>query len=251
MLSAIRSRITYVNVVATLVLVFTMTGGAYAAKKYLITSTKQISPSVLKALQGKAGLAGANGAQGPAGVAGPQGPAGAAGSRGETGSAGKEGSQGKEGKEGLQGKEGKSGKEGKEGSPWTAGGTLPSGSTEAGAWEMPNSASKGSAALSFTIPLAAQIEATNALYLKEGFPSGATAEEIEECPGSAKEPKAKKGFLCVYTGWGEFIGGVTQVQKAASNAGGASTAGAILVTTGAVEGELRGIVTGTWAVTAP
>ncbi len=72
MFSAIRRhmRVSPTTVIATLALVFAMTGGAYAAKKYLITSTKQISPSVLKALQGKAGPAGAAGAQGPAGPAG-------------------------------------------------------------------------------------------------------------------------------------------------------------------------------------
>src|ERR1700684_1973377 len=77
MLSALRSRVTYANVTATLALLFAMTGGAYAAKAYLITSTKQIKPSVLKSLQGKAGAKGANGAPGATGPAGPGGPAGA------------------------------------------------------------------------------------------------------------------------------------------------------------------------------
>ncbi|MGH2879601.1 MAG: hypothetical protein ACRDK4_08360, partial [Solirubrobacteraceae bacterium] len=58
----------------TLALVFAMTGGAYAAKKYLITNTKQISPKVLKQLKG---------AKGPAGPAGPEGKAGAPGSPGK------------------------------------------------------------------------------------------------------------------------------------------------------------------------
>ncbi len=58
MSGAIRSRMTYANVIATLAMVFAMTGGAYAAKKYLITSTKQIKPSVLSQLKGKAGSAG-------------------------------------------------------------------------------------------------------------------------------------------------------------------------------------------------
>ena len=40
MLKAICKRMTYANVALTLALVFAMTGGAYAAKKYLITSTK-------------------------------------------------------------------------------------------------------------------------------------------------------------------------------------------------------------------
>ena len=54
MFSKIRKRFSYTNVVLTIALVFAMSGGAYAAKKYLITSTSQISPKVLKSLQGKA-----------------------------------------------------------------------------------------------------------------------------------------------------------------------------------------------------
>jgi len=73
-----RSRITYANVTATLALFFAMSGGALATKHYLIESTKQINPKVLKKLKG---------ASGKTGVAGPQ---------------GKEGPPGKEGKEGKE-----------------------------------------------------------------------------------------------------------------------------------------------------
>jgi hypothetical protein len=60
-------RVTYVNVVATFALVFAMSGGAFAAKRYLITSTGQISPKVLRSLQGKVGATGVQGAVGPGG----------------------------------------------------------------------------------------------------------------------------------------------------------------------------------------
>ena len=63
-----------------LVLVFAMSGGVYAAKHYVITSTKQISPKVIPVLKGKAG---ASGAAGPRGAPGSQGTAGANGSNGE------------------------------------------------------------------------------------------------------------------------------------------------------------------------
>jgi hypothetical protein len=72
-----RRRLTYANVAATLALVFSMSGGALAARHYLITTTKQIKPSVLKKLRGKAGAAGPQGPQGAAGATGATGPAGA------------------------------------------------------------------------------------------------------------------------------------------------------------------------------
>jgi hypothetical protein len=84
MLSALRSRLTYANVVATFALVFGMTGGALAAKHYLITSTKQISPKVLKELKSKQGAAGATGKEGALGKTGATGATGAAGGNGES-----------------------------------------------------------------------------------------------------------------------------------------------------------------------
>jgi hypothetical protein len=83
----IQKRFTYANVTATLALVFAMSGGALAASHYVITSTKQISPKVVKALKGQNGAAGAAGPAGPAGPAGAAGAAGAAGKEGPAGSA--------------------------------------------------------------------------------------------------------------------------------------------------------------------
>jgi hypothetical protein len=83
-----RGRITYANVAATLALVFSMSGGALAANHYLINSTKQINPKVLKKLKGHNGRSGAKGATGAAGPPGAQGP------RGNDGAAGGQGPQG-------------------------------------------------------------------------------------------------------------------------------------------------------------
>ncbi len=88
---------TYANVVATLALVFAMAGGAAAASHYLITSSKQISPKVLKELK-KPGATGATGPAGAHGETGPAGPAGANGTNGAPGTEGKQGAQGPEGK---------------------------------------------------------------------------------------------------------------------------------------------------------
>src|SRR5580704_6817888 len=94
MTSKIRRHITFANVTATFALLFATSGGALAAGKFLITSTKQISPKVLKSLKGTSGK---NGATGPAGPAGPAGPSGSAGPSGAAGTPGPEGKEGKAG----------------------------------------------------------------------------------------------------------------------------------------------------------
>jgi hypothetical protein len=182
-----------VTVIASLALVFAMTGGAYAAKKYLITSTKQISPSVLKALQGKAGAAGAQGAAGAVGPAGAQGPQGPAGPRGETGSAGKDGAAGAKGATGPAGQTG-----------FTE--TLPKEKTEMGDWSITgNAAGTGeffANSVSFNIPLGA-VPVVHYITSKGLEPIITGNHEIEEvkstrCLGSAAAPSAEPGNLCVY-----------------------------------------------------
>jgi hypothetical protein len=82
-----RRHLNYANVIATLALVFAMSGGALAAKHYLINSTKQINPKVLKKLKGNTGKTGATGPAGAAGAAGKDGSAGKEGAKGAPGSA--------------------------------------------------------------------------------------------------------------------------------------------------------------------
>jgi hypothetical protein len=246
MLSAIRNRLNLspATVIAVAALVLAMSGGAYAANRFLITSTKQISPKVLNKLKGAAGTAGAKGANGAPGAAGPAGPA----SAGPPGAQGAPGATGAAGKEGPSGKEGKAGKEG---SPWTAAGKLPKGATETGAWIV-DSASEHPAttSISFPIPLAAALSEAHVFFIPEGE---AGTLDPEQCPGSVVEPTAAPGDLCVYTRilqaplkpFSPPIWNPTDAE----GAGGAASTGATIVleSTGTDSANAYG----TWAVTAP
>jgi hypothetical protein len=178
MFTGIRRHFTYTNLAATLAVFFALSGGALAAGHYLITSTKQIKPSVLSALKGKAG------AQGAAGPAGAQGPAGPAGAKGETGATGPQGPEGKAGAPGANGKEGE---------PWTAGGTLPSGKTLKGEWNISGTATGANAlmagSVSFALPLK-EAPVKHYIRVEEAPPAG--------CTGSAEDPGAAKGNLCIF-----------------------------------------------------
>ena len=67
------------SIIALLARFVALGGTAYATKHYLITSTKQIKPSVLKKLKGKAGKSGTNGTNGTNGKNGTNRSPGAAG----------------------------------------------------------------------------------------------------------------------------------------------------------------------------
>ncbi len=272
MLKIIRKRATYANVAMTLALVFAMTGGAYAAKKYLITNTKQISPKVLKQLKG---------AKGPAGPAGPEGKAGAPGSPGKDGTNGTNGTAGKNGEPGSNGKSvtvsataskcAEGGvtveQEGSGAAHEVCNGAkgvlhpeekLAPGATETGAWSFGplaggESGEQGYAAIGFTIPLAAALEESQVHYVEEGA-------SVAACPGTPEDPAAEPGNLCVYEVEQEGIEkGKTQIFKAGEKRIGfeptlhlnlgASPSGARLAFN--VLATDRGTTYGTWAVTAP
>ena len=230
MLTYLRRHASLSSVVAVLALVFAMTGGAYAAKKYLITSTSQIKPSVLKSLQGKAGLAGAPGPQGaqglpgPAGTngtngkdgkdgsnggAGPVGPAGATGKKGDQGEPGSKGATGSAGASGPAGTTGPAGVTGPEGVCATASCHLPSGATETGTWiaavaNFPEGSFPAAIAISFPIPLKeASTGESHAFYFSshetEEIEKGEKNTGASECKGTVVSPTAPAGKLCVYT----------------------------------------------------
>jgi hypothetical protein len=235
MFSALRKRLhlTPSTVIASLALVFAMSGGAYAASRYVITSTKQISPKVLASLKGAAGKPGANGAAGATGPAG-------AGTAGATGPAGPQGPQGILGTNGTNGTNGAPGAKGETGSPWTAGGTLPAKATETGTWTAGPSKEVAGVfvPISFPIQLKEPLEKTNVHYVTATSPSS-------ECPGSVETPTAEPGNLCVYEapfGGGQF-GGILTPELAAEGAG---VSGAVMT----FSPDPSVTATGSWAVTA-
>ena len=335
-LPKLRKHLTYANVTATVALIFSMSAGAYAAKHYLITSTRQISPKVLAALKGKAGRDGSPGAQG---VQGPQGSAGVPGrgERGETGASGTPGTAGQSvtskpfagtkslgaqtcseggiefssasglalacnGEAGTNGTNGANGVNGESvtgrtlargngtghceeggaefesepakgkvktyacnGSPWTLGGTLPSGDTETGTFTAdgtPNTTGplgkpNGSidAAIPFTIPLKTGKAAAqwSIILLGEG-----EKEEHEKlpagCNGNVEEPHADAGHLCIFIGENAenasgYFAAVPESAEAEAGGGEAGKTGSIVVGLAKEAGKGM-LISGTWAVTA-
>lgn len=250
MISVLKQRLGIPGLIAVIALVFAMGGAAWAGQKYVITSTGQIKPSVLKQLKGAKGAKGDTGAAGATGAQGP---------KGDTGAAGKEGTAGTPGTSVTNtalpegsikcpegGAEFKVGAgtptvacNGEEGSPWTAGGTLPSGETEVGTW---GTSYKGTTfiPISLTLPV---VPAPEVVYVTGASATG--------CPGIVSGvPTADAGKLCVYRtnpGSASAEGFPIALKPVTAEELGATPAGTVLLDTCA---EAECIRYGMWAVTA-
>jgi len=215
------------SVVVTLALLFTMSGGALAANHYLITSTKQISPKVLKKLKGNAGKKGTKGTQG---APGPQGPTGAAGDKGSTGATGAKGTEGPKGATGEPG--------------FSALSTLPSGASESGEYGAGTPGGTAGETLetsaSFPIPLAEDAPASQVVFTSVGVP-------VTHCSGPGQ---ADKGFVCVYSNKAVNVNPATEIifnPEISPSPGGTGRFGFMLAWT--ITGADPGVF-GTYTVTA-
>ena len=206
-------------VIAVIAIVMALAGTAYAATKLNSTQKKEVE----KISKKYAGKPGAPGAQGPAGSQG------SAGVKGDTGAQGLKGDKGDQGIPGTNGKsvevvgegpelceisptvkvpgvtyevEGSAIEntvcDGAEGSPWAAGGTLPPGATETGAWAAAGNGAKIPAAISFPVGLAQKIAIPNIHLSTEGDFSAF-------CANGPNKPVAPPGALCIYRGEGEEV----------------------------------------------
>lgn len=259
MFGAVRRRFNTTGFVAVLALVFAMSGGAYAASRYVITSTRQIKPSVLAQLKGRAGASGVAGTQGPAGPVGSQGPAGA---KGENGANGANGANGKSVVAGVESKGAHCAEGGANFEVESSGvkqyacngtmgftKTLPKGETETGTWGF-SSHAEGYVLehFSFPIPLKEALGSESShLILSSGKELTTQGTEVEEtgCPGSAAAPAAEPGNLCVYAQ--VMTGPLDFGSFAFSYPGGVVADFAV----SKAEGNYGGAALGSWAVTAP
>ncbi|HWW66841.1 MAG TPA: hypothetical protein VNY83_02550 [Solirubrobacterales bacterium] len=263
-------------------LVLALTGAAFAASGALTAKQKKEVKAIAKGLVGT----GPEGKQGPAGTNGTNGKDGANGTPGTNGTNGKTVLHGSGAPSVGVGTEGDfyidttankiygpkttvwgSGTElkGKEGSPWTTGGTLPASTepgcpcTETGTWTLTTQASGlALVPISFPIPLAASLPGTGAHYIsnstgKEIVYNGGTEEDEEvaqplptPCTGSAAEPKAEPGNLCIYQGFRANAKFEKFGKTSAFLGPGVDTAGGAL----AFKAASGAFSLGTWAVTA-
>ena len=206
-----RKHLTYANVAATMALVFAMSGGALAAKHYLVNSTSQINPKVLKKLRGRTGRTGKTGATGKAGAAGAP---------------------------------GAPGKEGAAGPPGPFPTTLPSGRTLTGTFVLSGTGETvpGQTQLSFNYALAS-LPTVHIIGAGTATPAG--------CTGNVEHPGAAPGNLCIFEGFIEnFTPGSTGDYEPAAGVNDTSgVTGIILFGRGNTKAS-EFTDAGSWAVTA-
>jgi hypothetical protein len=238
-------------IISIIALVVALTGGAYAASGGLNGKQKKEVEKIAKKYAGKPGPAGA------AGAAGPAGPKGDSGAKGDLGAPGINGTAGANGKSVVVGNATNCADGGKtievEGSGAKSSicngltgftDTLPGEKTETGVWTVGVTAEFDNlpkrVGISFAIPLAAPLAEGKVHFVASGqaAPAGCTG-------GTAAEPTADPGNLCVYAASPSSLT-FQSLINAGTESPGAGTTGAVLQLNGGEEATALG----TWAVTA-
>jgi hypothetical protein len=213
-----RRRLSYANVVSTLALVIAVGGGtAWAAHHYLITSTKQVKPSVLRALHGKNGKNGTNGTNGKTG---PTGSTGAAGTS-------------------------------------LFAGSIPSGTTVTGAWGgryiAPQLAFNNSYLISYSLPVKAPAPLSDSTVNTAA--NAAAGDPDATCTGSVDAPTAPAGKVCIYIGSSNNaqVTGFSLISPGSGTTQPGDDYGFIvrILDAGTVGNTATTSAEGTWAYTAP
>lgn len=219
-------------IVAMIALVAALGGTAFAAAKLNSTQKKEVAKIAKKEAQKYA-----NSNPGAPGANGTNGKDGANGTNGAPGSPGTDGEDGKSVALGVATSTHVGGEcpdvggttvevegtpaskkkvcNGKEGSPWTAGGTLPTGSTETGSWGyFTHTEGNIFEPISFPIPLPTVVEGAHLLFVTgaeqaaETVPAECTVGGVE---GSVENPLAEEGNLCVYERQGFFTAALIEL----------------------------------------
>jgi hypothetical protein len=254
-------------IVACVALVAALGGTALAAAKLNSTQKKEVE-KIAKKYAGKPGAAGAAGPAGPAGAKGDIGSKGDKGEKGDNGTPGTPGTPGVPGEDGksvesipiatgdtacegnggavLEVKESGEPQEICNGSPWTVG-SLPPGKTEMGTWTvgLAEAESFQAVPISFSVPLSEGSAVSEIRYVnnggneeKEGV---VVATPAEFCLGTATNPSAPPGTLCLYQQGANVETLLTQENML-------GRAGVVLTWKLNAEGARA---RGSWAVTAP
>lgn len=275
MFSRLRNRFGIPGVISVFALVFAMFGGAYAANDAGTDGSKASASAKVKkgprgprgprgpqgpigpqgpqgpqgapganGLDGAPGLNGKTGATGPTGPAGADGATGATGADGATGATGSDGATGADGATGTTGADGATGATGPEGSPWTAGGTLPSGKTVVGAWSVQNPAAGTTRTVTFSsvLRLPAGQSSTKIVFIPVGG-SDANCDDGEGAAASGVNPEADPGYLCVFAAFNTSPASTVATKLATGNSGG------LIVFS--IPAESSGGLFGAYAITAP
>lgn len=214
-------------VVAVLALIVALSGGAFAATQ---SAKKKSSKGLTKAqvialIKANSPPSGPAGPQGPQGAPGAKGDAGGPGGIGATGATGNQGPAGKgvklttipsgpgnakcserggvtaeveetpaTAKDICNGATGAPGAPGEDGQPWTPESKLPEGATETGAWAFNGTEDDVGG---IVVPISFMVQLPEELFEGEVHYQTDTG-FADSCPGTAAEPAADPGQLCVY-----------------------------------------------------